>query len=421
MRQAGSPAALCADWGLGVIGLAWGLIATGLGVGLYAYAGYPALLWVLGRRKRLHRQRESFIDFPTVTVIVPVYNEEHNIAEVLDRILASDYPRDRMQVLVISDASSDRTDTIVSNYSSRGVDLVRLDRRRGKTAAENASRCYARGKIIVNTDASVRIHPQAIRQLVVQFADPTVGVASGRDVSISRASQEHTEGESGYVGYEMGVRTLETAVSGIVGASGCLFANRAHLHQQLVPEALSRDFAAPLIAREKGYRAVTVNEALCYVPRTASLRREYKRKLRTMTRGMETLFFKRHLLNPLRYGLFAWMLFSHKLCRWVAPWGVVASLIGLALLAGSEPWAAWLLALAGLGVVAAIVGWHWPADKKMPRLLATPTFAFFANFAALHATVKALSGELNPVWEPTRRETAGPASPGHSPPVSSEQ
>ncbi len=179
MRQAGSPAALCADWGLGVIGLAWGLIATGLGVGLYAYAGYPALLWVLGRRKRLHRQRESFIDFPTVTVIVPVYNEEHNIAEVLDRILASDYPRDRMQVLVISDASSDRTDTIVSNYSSRGVDLVRLDRRRGKTAAENASRCYARGKIIVNTDASVRIHPQAIRQLVVQFADPTVGVASG--------------------------------------------------------------------------------------------------------------------------------------------------------------------------------------------------------------------------------------------------
>jgi cellulose synthase/poly-beta-1,6-N-acetylglucosamine synthase-like glycosyltransferase len=393
-----------------MLSLGWLLVGAGLGLGFYAYAGYPAALWLLGRFAPRRGVEPQLGDWPLVTVTLPVHNEEHNVAEVLDRILASDYPKDKLQVLVVSDASTDRTDDIVRGYADRQVELARLDQRRGKTAAENASRCYVRGEIIVNTDASVRIHPEAIRRLAAAFSDPRVGVASGRDVSVTRADQEQTSGESGYVGYEMWVRDLETRVSGIVGASGCLFANRSDLHRHLVPEALSRDFAAPLIAREQGYRSVSVNEALCYVPRTASLRREYKRKLRTMTRGMETLYFQRHLLNPFRHGLFAWMLFSHKVCRWLVPWGGLALLLGLALLSVFEPLARWVLGLAVVGLLVAVIGWFWPQGKKMPRLLSMPTFAFFANFAALHSTIKALSGDLNPIWEPTRREAGTPVA-----------
>src|SRR5207245_2850849 len=126
-------------------------------------------------------------------------------------------------------------------------------------------------------------------------------------------------GEQTYVGYEMWVRGLETRVFGIVGASGCLYAIRKDLHMRSLPEALSRDFAAALAARECGLRAVSVPQALCFVPRSASLRQEYWRKLRTVTRGLTTLWYKRSLLNPARYGLFAWLLFSHKVCRCLTP------------------------------------------------------------------------------------------------------
>lgn len=391
-----------------MVNLGWSFVGVGLAVALYAYVGYPAVLWLLGKMKRPASRVAHAGEPPLVTVTIPVYNEAHNIADVLDRVLASDYPRDRLQVLVISDASTDGTDEIVRSYVARGVELVRLKQRGGKTAAENASHEHARGEIIVNTDASVRIHPDAIRHLVAAFADPTVGVASGRDVSVTHATAEQTSGESGYVGYEMWVRQLETAVSGIVGASGCLFANRADLHRERVPAELSRDFAAPLIAREHGYRAVSVHEAVCHVPRTASLHREYRRKVRTMTRGLTTLAFKRQLLNPFRYGGFAWMLFSHKVCRWLVPWAGVLVLVGLAVLAVTALWARVVLGLSAALAVVAGIGWLWPKDARLPRLVALPTFAIAANIAALHSTLKALGGGASSVWEPTRREADGP-------------
>src|SRR5205823_8269957 len=292
--------------------------------------------------------------------------------------------------------------------ADRGVELLRLPERRGKTAAENAARAHLRGTIIVNTDASVRIALQALKPLVAAFADPTVGVASGRDVSVARVGAEANAGESTYVGYEMWVRDLETRVSGIVGASGWLYAVRAEVHRQLVPEDLSRDFGAALLARRRGYRAVSVPEALCAVPRSASLRQEYRRKVRTMARGLRTLWALRALLNPLRYGVFAWMLWSHKVCRWLVPGAVLVALGALGSLALGTPWARAALGAACGGVALAGVGWWWPARREgrpVPRCFALPAYAVSANIAALHAWLLALSGVGTAVWEPTRRGT----------------
>jgi hypothetical protein len=167
-----------------------------------------------------------------------------------------------------------------------------------------------------------------------------------------------------------------------------------------MPEALSRDFAAALVARECGLRAISVPQALCFVPRSASSRQEYRRKVRTLTRGLTTLSYKHALLNPARYGLFAWMLWSHKVCRWITPW---ASLLLLGSLAALAPAAAW--ARAALGAAAALgglagLGWL----KPVPRLIALPTYLVASNVAALHGWLRALRGELTPVWEPTRRK-----------------
>ena len=379
------------------------LLALAVGLCLYAYVGYPALVKVLSVLRRTRRAKPLIPDWPRISIALPVYNEEHVIAGTLERILALDYPADRRQILVVSDASTDRTHAIVSRFADRGVELLCLPKRQGKTAAENAARGHLTGEIIINTDASVHIHPAAVKHLVAEFADPSVGVASARDVSVANPGQQANAGEETYVGYEMWTRDVETALYGIVGASGCLYAIRADLHMRPVPEGLSRDFSAALTARQYGRRAVSVPGALCYVPRSASLHQEYRRKVRTITRGIATLAHKRALLNPLRYGVFAWMLFSHKVCRWLVPWALVSLVGALVALALTFAWArAPLAGIAALGALA-VTGWVWPEGRPMPRALALPAYVAVGNVAVLHAWLRVIGGRPAPVWEPTRR------------------
>jgi cellulose synthase/poly-beta-1,6-N-acetylglucosamine synthase-like glycosyltransferase len=381
------------------------LAAAAVFVG-YAYVGYPFLLKLVSFVHAKPRSRNAPSAWPAVSITIPVYNEAATIGATLRRTLEIDYPPERRQILVVSDASTDGTDEIVSSFADRGVELLRVPVRRGKTAAENAALPLLRGEIIVNTDASIRIPPPALQTLIAAFADPTVGVASGRDVSVTGLGEGDgsNRGESGYVGYEMWLRQLETRVDGIVGASGCFYAIRASLHHSRVPEGLSRDFAAALIAREHGYRAVSVPDAICFVPRTASLRNEFRRKVRTMTRGMQTLIFKRHLLDPARFGLFAWMLCSHKVCRWLAPWAGLIALVAVGALSVTVPWARWLLGGIVVIAVAAGAGWAWPDGRVAPRLLAVPAYLVSGNVAALVASVGAIRGQHHATWEPTRRD-----------------
>ena len=378
------------------------VLSGAIALTVYAYVGYPLLLrlLVLGRR---HREVPEPQEWPFVSITVPAYNEEEQIGQTLESLLALDYPVDRRQILVVSDASSDRTDEIVRSYAGRGVELLRAPVRSGKTAAENLASPNLRGELVLNTDASVRIRRDALKKLATQFTDPTVGVASARDVSIAHPADHSNRGEAGYVGYEMKIRELETHFYGIVGASGCCYMIRLHLHRLPLPDALSRDFAAALKAREHGFRSVSVSDAICYVPRTSSLHREYHRKVRTITRGMETLIFKRHLLNPLRYGRFAFMLWSHKVARWLIPWAGVVAFASLGVLAASATWAAVLFAGGAAVLVAGLVGWKWEKQPAVARWLRMPAFAVMGNVAAMVAGIRSIHGDHDPTWEPTRR------------------
>jgi cellulose synthase/poly-beta-1,6-N-acetylglucosamine synthase-like glycosyltransferase len=209
----------------------------------------------------------------------------------------------------------------------------------------------------------------------------------------------------------MNIRDLETRVGSIVGASGCFYAIRPELHRIPLPESLSRDFASALHTREHGYRAVSVSDAVCFVPRTSSLRTEYRRKVRTITRGMETLIHKRALLNPFRYGTFAWMLFSHKVCRWALPWFGIAAFVLVAVAAPGSTWAAGLLAAGTVTLVLAMVGWIRAEAKRVSRAFSVPAYLVAGNLAAAHSFLRLLRGDRNPTWEPTRRSTV-PSSPG---------
>ena len=201
----------------------------------------------------------------------------------------------------------------------------------------------------------------------------------------------------------MWVRALETRLGSIVGASGCFYAIRAGLHRTELPAELSRDFASAMVAREHGYRAVSVNEAVCLVPRTGSLRTEFRRKIRTMARGLDTLWYKRHLLNPFRHGLFAWELASHKLCRWLVPLTLPVGLVGLVLLSLESEAAALVLAIVAGGMLLGLVGMRWPDDRAPPRVIALFGFMVAAILAGVLAWVSSLRGQRQATWEPTRR------------------
>jgi cellulose synthase/poly-beta-1,6-N-acetylglucosamine synthase-like glycosyltransferase len=397
------------DLQLSVIGLT--LITMGGVLSLYPVVGYPLLLAIAAYQRPRGPEVEeadskSRHDFPRVSITVPVYNEVHQIESLLESLVALEYPTDRRQILIVSDGSTDGTDEIVANWADRGVELLRVTDRAGKGAAENAARPHLTGEIIINTDASIRIRPDALPPLIRPFADPSVGVVSGRDVSVTRHGVDHNTGEGGYVGYEMKVRDLETRVGGIVGASGCFYATRRELHEVTVPPELSRDFASALIARDHGYSAVSAPDAVCFVPRTGSLHREYRRKVRTVARGMSTLWAWRHLMNPLRHPGFSWKLLSHKACRWALPFALALMLAGVAILALEQVWAGWALTGAALGLFLGVSGWILSGtDRSLPKVLSIPAFLLMSNVAVVQAFGRAVAGGSERLWEPTRRES----------------
>jgi cellulose synthase/poly-beta-1,6-N-acetylglucosamine synthase-like glycosyltransferase len=369
---------------------------------IYAYAAYPAIIWLIALIRPRNGPRPRTGDWPSVTITVPVYNAAPTIGKTLERLLGVDYPGDKLQIVVMSDASNDGTDDVVRTFAPRGVELVRAQVRRGKTAAENAAVGVARGEIIVNVDATVVVPPGSLKQLISAFDDPTVGVASGRDVSVGRDDHHDAGAESGYTGYEMRLRDLETRAGSIVGASGCFYGIRRSIRGSPLPAGLSWDFASTLVAREQGYRSVSVPGAVCLVPRTVEIRSELRRKARTMARGLSTLFHFRALMNPFRYGGFALMLISHKLFRWLPYLMLPAAVVALGLLATKSALAAVLLAITTFGLLlgaASII--YGNSIRFKPLVFAGFVVAVLS--AGFLAWVDALRGVRMATWDPTPR------------------
>jgi cellulose synthase/poly-beta-1,6-N-acetylglucosamine synthase-like glycosyltransferase len=385
-----------------VFALAVVIAASPIVIAFYAYIAYPAIVWAVARKRPFLNIGAQNDTWPTVTITVPVYNEASTIRTTLERLLELDYPRDRLQLLVLSDASSDGTDDVVRGLAGRGVELMRAPSRRGKTAAENAAVAVARGEIIVNVDATVAIGPGSLTHLIRAFDDPTVGVASGRDVSVGTAGKHEAGAESGYTGYEMRVRDLETRAGSIVGASGCFYGIRRSIRVSALPAGLSWDFASTLVAREQGYRSVSVPAAVCLVPRTAEIRSELRRKTRTMARGLSTLFHFRSLMNPFRYGRFALMLISHKLFRWVPYLLLPVAILALGVLATQSKIAAVLLGIVALGLMSGAFAIRYGSSIKF-RPLTLAGFVVAALSAGFMAWVDALRGTRMVTWDPTPR------------------
>ena len=383
------------------------LILFPLGIAFYAYLAYPLLLLFAGACRRARTSALDGESWPSISVTIACYNEESHIGETLGALLALGYPRDRLQVLVVSDASTDDTDSVVQGFASRSVELIRMDERSGKTAAENSAGRSIRGELVVSMDATSRLSPKALQTLVRVFDDPTVGVASGLDVSVASLSDipgvDPTRAESWYVRYEMFVRTLESRLGSIIGASGCFYAVRRELFSTALPPTVSRDFAAPLLARQHGYRSVSVKDAVCFVPRSTSLETEFARKVRTMSGGLLTLWHARSLLNPMAHGAFAWMLISHKLCRWLVYPALPLAVAALIAASGNSLVWRTCLELAAFFTLLGAAAMCVPRSTPLPLFMRAAGFGVVANMAGVWAWAHLIRPNCAHVWEPTRR------------------
>lgn len=364
---------------------------------IYAYAGYLLALVVLS----CFRNRPVLAGDiqPMVSFVITAYNEEARIREKIENSLQQQYPRERLDIVVASDCSSDRTEEIVRSYATSGVRLVRAQERRGKEAAQKLAVSQTSGEILVFSDVATTLPPYGIANIVKSFNDPTVGCVSSVDQFVD--AQGNLSGEGAYVKYEMLLRQLETKVNTLVGLSGSFFAARRTVCSPWADD-LQSDFNTLLNSMKTGLRGVSDPRSVGYYKNLTDEKKEYQRKVRTVLRGIAVLMRSLPMLNPFRYGIFAWQLFSHKLCRWLVPFAMIGALVSNSVLAiDSVPYRVLLLAHVLFYMIAvAYAGCSWMPKSNVFRL---PSFFVVVNLSILDAWMRYFRGDRVFRWEPSKR------------------
>src|ERR1035441_1340001 len=356
---------------------------------LYVYAGYPAMVRILALAFGSPARRGDF--FPSVTVVITAYNEELGLRAKLDNVTSLGYAKSNVEILFVSDASSDATDSIAQSYDPKRVKLLRVEGRRGKTACQNAAVEIATGEIVVFTDATTRIEPSALVALVRGFGDQTVGCVAGSLVYETKSQSLTGQGGTAYWGYELGLRRAESALGSLVGVSGCLYAVRRSAYRPIPLELIS-DFVIALRIRELGLRTILEPDAICFEGTHDRPGNELSMRVRVAIRSINALVHERRLLNPFRFGSFAWQLPSHKVLRYASPFfwlgalgancALVDGLIYRAVLSGQ-------IIVLGLGSVGFIV----PGGGKRLGVLRKPYYLVLTNVASFLGTVRYIAGE----------------------------
>jgi cellulose synthase/poly-beta-1,6-N-acetylglucosamine synthase-like glycosyltransferase len=375
----------------------------------YVYVLYPALVQFIAAR--FGRPVALSDIFPRVTVILTAYNEEGCIKAKLDNLSSLNYPRELIDILVASDGSSDATETIAAAYDPKRVRVLRVEGRRGKTACQNAAAAAALGDVLVFTDATTYLQADALKYLVRNFADKEVGCVGGRLVYVTKVDNMTGRGGETYWSYELRLRAAESALGSLIGVSGCLYAVRRSAYRPIDP-ALISDFVIAMTMREQKLRTVLAPEAVCFESTLDRGSEELSMRVRVAVRSLNALVRQRRFLNPLRYGLFAWQLLSHKLLRYASPLLWLTALAANVMLAyytrerfPEEP--LYLLLLLGQCVLIAAgsVGFVMRRDARSTGALGRPYYLLLTNAASLIATLRYLRGERMIIWTPIRQAT----------------
>lgn len=370
----------------------------------YTYVGYPLLLIIVSRL--CGREVRVAEWTPFVSVIITAYNEERDLAAKLENTLALDYPKDKIEIIVASDCSSDRTDEIARSFAAQGIRLHRQTERLGKTAAQNAAVEIARGEIILFSDATTLYQPNVLRVMMPSFADSNVGCVAGKLIYVDPAQSSVGQGARSYWGYETFLKRHESHIGSLIGVSGCLYAVRRNAYVPLYNEACS-DFLIATKMVEQGLRTIYEPEAICTEETNNQTNKEMRMRVRVITQTYTDLWRHRQIMNPWHSGFYAVQLLSHKVMRYMVPVFLLLLLIASSLLALHSWFYAGIFAGQLCCYAAALLSWLLErTGRRSSRLLALPQYFVLANAASLIAFYKFLRGERYARWEPIRESVA---------------
>lgn len=368
---------------------------------VYAHVGFPLLVAVVALLKRDRVAKAPFL--PSVGVVVAAYNEESVICATLNALLAQDYPRDRLSVTVVSDGSTDRTDERVETFQQQGVKLIRVSRR-GKARAIDAGIRRAESEVIVLIDANTALAPGCVRALVANFADPRVGGVCGNQSYVSRGTEESASvGERLYWRLDRFIKNMESMTGSVVSADGAVYALRRELYDGSEAGMWTDDFFISTGVVAAGRRLVFEPAARAVEAVAERSAAELQRKLRIISMGLRSVWRRRALLNPFRYGFYSIVLISHKVLRRLASVALpVIALTALELrdeggfyaLCGYASVLVALLAAAGMALRTTPIG--------RCKVLAIPFYFVLANSASILALFQIMRGRRYEIWNQTR-------------------
>ena len=367
---------------------------------LYVYFGYPLLLLILSKLRPAPPVRKGDIT-PTVSLIIPAYNEEQVIAQKIENSLALHYPKDKLEIIVASDGSTDHTNEIVRDYEDKGVRLVALETNEGKSSAQNRAVSLAHGDILFFTDANVMLRSGAMGKVVGNCCDREVGCVVGKVTYLKEEETSVSQGEGLYWRYELFLRRRESELGNFAMGSGPIMAVPRKLLRALDPD-VGEDFLLPMRVAMSGHRVVyepdAISEEILFQNTPG---RMFRSKVRIISKDLRGLFLCRAILNPFSYPLYAWGLISHKLLRWLVPYFLL-TMFAMNLLLLDHPFYRLALALQLAFYALALAGYLWQQRGKPPRLLGIPFSFCLVNAAALVGVARFLIGRTSGQWQPVR-------------------
>jgi cellulose synthase/poly-beta-1,6-N-acetylglucosamine synthase-like glycosyltransferase len=360
----------------------------------YVFVGYPLLLAILGMLRRSRESLAAVEALPRVSVLIAARNEERDIGWKIRETLAWDYPPDRLQILVASDASEDRTDAIIQSIREPRLTFVRIPQRSGKVIALNHLAGLSQGDVLFFTDANTSIGPMCIQRMVRHFADPRVGCVTGWEGGSPGENHSLAVPCLASLGYEASLNALESRLGSVLICDGSIFCIRACLYRQLHPD-LANDLELPLWIGSQGYKLLYEPAARSTENATSSPGEEFQRRRRICAQGLLGLWILKRLLGGMR----AWQFFSRKFLRWLTMVPLLMILLSTLFLR-SNPYFHFLLVVQIAFYALASIAWLFAAmDRKTGRVFSMPFYFLLLSSAALVGVVEACFGRRFSVWD----------------------
>lgn len=377
---------------------------------VYAYAGYPLIIWLLAKGKTREPQvsettepsEDSETSLPRVSIVIAAYREEAVILERLNNLARLDYPTDQLEILIGCDGNEDLTGELVSADPNEQIRLIQFEQRRGKSSVLNDCVPEATGEIIVFSDANTEMDPQCIKRLVRHFADETVGCVCGQLILEDPETGKNVDGL--YWKYENFLKQCETRLGAVLGVNGAIYALRKSLYQPIPPETIIDDFLIGMRVHLAGKQLLYDETAFAREETATSVQAEFKRRVRIGTGAFQSLRHLKGLLSP-RYGYLAFAFWSHKLLRWLCPGFMILALLANLCLLNSPVYQVIFVAQA-LFYLSAFVGLKFSKGGRLLKLCRVPGMFVQMNLALGIGFFRWLAVQQTGTWERTERSQA---------------